>query len=774
VIVADTPRETAFRMLEAELWPIPVYSAGETIPTRDGPRIATGKEPIGKEWGKNRNTRESLTQAFRVHPTAAVGIALGPGRGPDGSWLIDVEGDGPEAEESRTRLFGGECFETFGWTSTRGHHQLLTGDPELITKLLEPLGGFEGKGTNKGVYLLPAYRGLEIRFGGFKLDGTTVKQLQSVFPPSPGTDGKPREWNRIETIANAPESLYEALRRSGEPPATGRAAAPPWVVQASNGSTSQAAFVQSVIDREVEKVATAAEGTRNNALNAAAFNVGTLLGTGLINRGQVEFRLESAAEHAGLSAGEARATIRSGLDAGAKNPRIVPERNGYYPPTSTADGPSTTVGSSTTVGPSSHDETPLHLTDLGNAQRMVQFGGKDIRYSHPWGKWLVWDRTRWRIDDTAEVRRIAKRTVCRIYAEAAAVEDDAQRKEIARHARSSEGKERIKAMIELATAEESIPVRPAELDTHPMLLNCRNGTLDLTTGELRPHSREDLITQLCPLEYDPAAECPVWLATLHKVFDSLQDLIHYFQKLCGYCLSGSVAEKILAILHGKGSNGKSTIVNTLLALLGQDYAAKAPPNILMVKRNEQHPTELATLRGKRLVVAAESDEGARLNEALVKEMTGSDPITARRMREDFSSFDPTHKVILCTNHQPQVRGTDHAIWRRVRAIPFGVVIPDSEQDKTLPHKLAGELPGILAWAVRGCLGWQEDGLEPPVEVLEATEECRQRQDVLGTFLKEECQRVKGGEVRASELYARYKDWAERTNTHAISGRSDKR
>jgi putative DNA primase/helicase len=209
-------------------------------------------------------------------------------------------------------------------------------------------------------------------------------------------------------------------------------------------------------------------------------------------------------------------------------------------------------------------------------------------------------------------------------------------------------------------------------------------------------------------------------------------------------------------------------VNTLLAMLGPDYATKAPPSLLMVKRTETHPTELTMLFRKRLVVAVESNEGARFNEALVKELTGGDRITARRMREDFWSFFPTHKVMLCTNHEPTIRGTDHAIWRRIRKVPFTVTIPDAEQDRELPAKLLEELPGILAWVVSGCLAWQSTSLEPPAEITSATKAYRDGQDVLGAFLEDECQ--EGSEVKASDLYARYKGWAERTGESAVNQR----
>jgi putative DNA primase/helicase len=399
-------------------------------------------------------------------------------------------------------------------------------------------------------------------------------------------------------------------------------------------------------------------------------------------------------------------------------------------------------------------------TDLGNAERLVARHGGDLRYCHPWKKWLTWDGRRFQLDNTAEVRRRARRTVRAIFGEAKTIDDDEARKAHAVWQLASEKRDRLAAMLSLAEAEEGIPVLPENLDQHPWLLNCANGTLDLRTGQLREHRKEDALTQLCPTPYDGDAACPLWLATLETIFSGHQGMIGFIQRLFGYCLTGATTEQILPILFGTGSNGKSTILGVMLKLLGPDYSMKAMPDLLMVKRSETHPTDKADLFGKRLVVAIETEEGARLNESLIKELTGSDPIRARRMREDPWQFDPTHKVLLCTNHEPAVRGTDHAIWRRLKKIEFSVKIADADADKDLPTKLLGELPGVLAWCVQGLRDWQEGGLNPPQEVIEATEEYRRSEDILGAFLNEHCTTIPSLRTKASAIYERYRKWAE--------------
>ena len=308
-------------------------------------------------------------------------------------------------------------------------------------------------------------------------------------------------------------------------------------------------------------------------------------------------------------------------------------------------------------------------------------------------------------------------------------------------ARKSEDYKRVVAMVRLAESEPNIPILPEDVDRDPWLLNVQNCTLDLRLGAAkrsRPHSKADLITKLSPTVYDPDATCPKWLSTLKLIFADNARLIKFWQQLCGIALTGKVGEQILPILHGGGSNGKSTIINTMLGLLGGDYAMKAPQNFLMARKNETHPTEIADLFGKRLVAAIETGEGVRINEPLIKELTGGDKIRARRMREDFWEFSPTHKIWLGTNHRPTIRGTDHAIWRRLREIPFSVTIPLDKAIKDMDILLALEYSGILNWCIEGVLSWQRDGLVTPDEVDAATAEYKSQQDILAQFFASEC------------------------------------
>lgn len=411
-----------------------------------------------------------------------------------------------------------------------------------------------------------------------------------------------------------------------------------------------------------------------------------------------------------------------------------------------------------TPAPAAAPKEAEKATDLGNAERLRRLHGADLRHCHPWHQDLTWDGRRWRVDDTAQVERWAKEAVKRIYQEAAEAADEHDRARLAKHAVASEDARHIRAMVSLVRSESGIPVLPDQLDADPFLLNCLNGTLDLRTGQLREHSREDLITKLCPVTYDPGAGCPLWLKFLARIMDGNEDLVGYLQRVVGYALTGDVSEQCLWFLYGCGANGKSTFLSTVLAVMG-DYGMQTVSDLLMVKHNESHPTERADLLGRRFVATIETEQGKRLAEALMKQLTGGDRIRARRMRQDFFEFLPTHKIFLAANHKPTIRGTDYGVWRRIKTVPFTVTIPDEEKDKDLPAKLHGELPGILNWALTGCRAWQRNGLGEPDEVRQATAAYRAEQDAVQGFLAESCHLYREAKTKASALFDAYQRWS---------------
>jgi len=405
-----------------------------------------------------------------------------------------------------------------------------------------------------------------------------------------------------------------------------------------------------------------------------------------------------------------------------------------------------------------HPRAGFNLTDLGNAERFIAQHGENVRYCYLWRRWLVWTGAWWERDDAGRVHRLAKEAVRGIYREASDAEAEDRRKALAKHAAASESETKIRAMVELAKSEA--PISPDELDADPWLLNVKNGTIDLRAGELREHRREDLITKRAPVEYDPTAKATTWDTFLERVLPG-EELRGFVQRAAGYSATGDTSEQCMFIHHGPGANGKSTYQETISAALG-DYAMRTPTETLLVKRAGGVPNDVARLKGARFVTASETEEGRRLAESLVKDLTGQDTISARFMWAEWFDFKPTHALHLSTNHKPEIRGTDPAIWRRIRLVPWAVTIPPAEQDRKLAEKLRSELSGVLAWIVRGCSEWQREGLKAPEEVRQATRAYRAEMDVLAAFLADCCLRGEDEAAAAGELWGAWKRWCEET------------
>jgi putative DNA primase/helicase len=334
----------------------------------------------------------------------------------------------------------------------------------------------------------------------------------------------------------------------------------------------------------------------------------------------------------------------------------------------------------------------------------------------------------------------------------------------------------------LRLARGYLPIHVSDLDTDQWKLNVANGTLDLKTGRLWAHRQKDYLTKLCPTAYVPDAVCPTWLKFLADVFQGAVDIIAYVQRVLGYGLTGDVGEQQLPILWGKGSNGKSTLVETILHTVGADYSGAPPRDLFIVHRQGRHPTELMTLHGKRLMMAQETDAGVQLNEALIKHLTGGDTVTGRGVYENFVSFTPTHKLLLSTNHKPKVRGTDYAVWRRLKLLPFLVQFEGANCDTRMKEKLKAEAEGILAWMVRGCLDWLKVGMGEPEAVKIATQSYATEQDIVGRFLRDCCETGEAYEVSSTELLKAFQEyqpdseltaqafWDELENRGYVAGR----
>ncbi len=313
-------------------------------------------------------------------------------------------------------------------------------------------------------------------------------------------------------------------------------------------------------------------------------------------------------------------------------------------------------------------------------------------------------------------------------------------------------------MVARAESLDGVPVLPEDFDKDPYLLNVANGTLDLRNGALLPHRRGDLISKIANVPYEPDAECPRWLAFLSRIFKGHDELISFVQRAVGYSLTGITTERCLFINHGEGANGKSTLMSVIDAMLG-DYSKRMWTETLMQKRQSGAvPNDVAALKGARFLWTSETEEDGKLAEGLVKDLTGGDIMTARYLHQEFFSFKPEGKVWLSTNHKPQIRGTDRAIWDRIRLVPFDEVIPEAERDQHLLEKLRAELPGILAWSVKGGLDWQEHGLGTPHHVRSATEAYKAEMDVLAPFIEDQCELGVGYRVTVGDLKRAYETW----------------
>jgi putative DNA primase/helicase len=399
------------------------------------------------------------------------------------------------------------------------------------------------------------------------------------------------------------------------------------------------------------------------------------------------------------------------------------------------------------------------LTDAGNAEFFAHLYGDRLRYDHARGQFLLWCTHWWKPDSDGEVGRLALGAVRARRQAAASINDPETSKRAYHWAISSESRSRFDALTSIARALRPVADAGECWDLNPWLLGVGNGVVDLTTGRLRSGQQSDCITKHTCVDYNVGATCPTWLEFLDRIMAGNETLIRFLQRAVGYSLTGIVTERVLFILHGQGANGKSTFLEAIRDLLG-GYALRTPTETLMMKQQAGIPNDIARLRGARFVFASETEGGRRLAESLIKDMTGNDVLSARFMRAEFFDFKPEFKIWMGTNHKPEIRGTDNAIWDRLKLVPFAVCIPEQERDKHLIEKLRGELPGILQWAIAGCLDWQENGLGVPDEVRRATAGYREEQDTLASFIGEHCVIKQGCKVGSTVLYKAYVVWCE--------------
>lgn len=415
------------------------------------------------------------------------------------------------------------------------------------------------------------------------------------------------------------------------------------------------------------------------------------------------------------------------------------------------------------------------LTDTGNAQRMHDKFVGNIKYSYVNKKWYYWTGKVWTVDYTGEIKKLADTIINDIKKAAFAEQEDEVQEAMLKWANktsSSKGKE---AMVRECQHLEGIPVLPDEMDSFTDYLNCQNGIINLRNGELMPHDSSFMMTKCSHAEYDNTSDKQpqLWFKFLDDVTNGDKELQRYLQKCIGYSLTGSTREQCAFFLYGGGNNGKSTFLDIVSELLGS-YSANVQPKTIMSERNNDSGanSDIARLKSTRFVTSEESDEGVRLNEGLIKQLTGSSKVTCRFLYGDEFEYEPEFKIWMGTNNKPVIRGTDFGIWRRIRLIPFEVNIPKEKIDKNLKYKLRKELPQILNWAVKGCIMWQKEGLEMPKSVEKATSDYKNEMDMLAAFC-DACLNIdyqSNNKIMASDLFEVYSIWAKKNNEYMMTSK----
>ena len=435
------------------------------------------------------------------------------------------------------------------------------------------------------------------------------------------------------------------------------------------------------------------------------------------------------------------------------------------------------------------DLTRQPYTDAGNAERLVLMHGQDIRYCTELKGWLIWDGRRWTRDTTGQVQRFAIYTMRAMYRQAAGITDGGQRERAERHARKSEQSRTVRDMLALAQCQPGITVSVLEFDRQAYLLNCLNGTLELKTGTLRPHRRSDLLMKLCPHRYKPEADCPRYLRSLHRAMGDREGAsagaaeaahvrVEFLQKAVGMSLTADVGEKAVFCLFGDTDAGKTTFLNAIRHVLGDDYAGQVLIESLMANARQSDnnsKADLVDLLGKRFVTTSEAEAFQRLAEGRLKYLTQGaySRIKAARKYENPIEFPATHKLWLDANERPQIRSADDSVWKRLRPIPFDYPLQKDEIDKELPQRLQTEAEGILAWAMQGCLRCLEEGLGEIPDVQEARHDWRTECDPLSDFIGDECE-LTLEEPKAfawkSDVRSRYECWCARNGDKPLGGR----
>ena len=710
---------------------LPLYTSKHgACSCADGKSCAhAGKHPQTPRGVKDATKDSEQIKAWKWS-NANIGVATGAR---SGLFVLDVDGDVGKKNLRILQAKYGSLPVTVTVVTGKGRHYYFRCDGDVhISNSVHRLG-----------------EGIDVRGdGGYVVGAGSHHKSGQIYRFANG-----RGLDEIE-IAQAPKWLLNLV--------TAKAVASPEVelltIPAEKLDRAKA-YADAALGRESERLGKAPMHQRNHTLNIAAFKLGQLMPYGILDSAVVTQNLGQVARAVGLDNNEIEPTIASGLNAGRQYPRRLPFLRSDQQ-TRTVEPPQKSTDVITT------QLAELGETDTDNAQRFANRFGTKVVYT-PGHGWLVFDGKRWCQDEVGQVIELAKETARLIAHESAHLQTDDARAARSRFAEQSLGKGSLDRMVDLA--KSLLAVEDSRLDADPWLLNVENGTIDLKTGRRERHDPRDLLTKIAPVRADRSAKCPLFKKFLKRITGDDAALRAFIQKAVGYSLTGITSEQVFFFVHSKsGKTGKSTLVNLIRDMLG-DYGKHTPTDTLLTKQYDNNiPADLARLDGARIVTAIEANFNRHLDEAKIKAMTGGEPIVARFMRQNFFEFVPVFKLWLVANDRPRVRGTDEAFWRRVRVIPLTIKIPEAERDPNLPAELRAELPGILAWAVRGCLKWQREGLAQPAIVRSATKGWQQEMDHVKKFVAEEVEIVPGLKIASSQLIDRYKNWCVLHGEHPLT------
>lgn len=566
----------------------------------------------------------------------------------------------------------------------------------------------------------------------FRGDGGYV-----VAPPSLHYTGKHYEWLTADDIplADCPDWVADLISQSPE-------YVPSVAVKVAEFDTRYGLMA---LKKEVARIENASNGSRNDTFYQSTASLYNLVAGGELLDNTVAYAVIEAAHSVGLLNGETHKTFESAKRNGLLNPRAAPK----------AINPKPNI-----------DLLTFSDTDTGNAERIVALYGDSIHYVSAWDTWVFWNGQYWQKDDIGFIARLVKTMIQLLKAQTMDMSDDEKelRLKRIRFALSAHSRKSIDNMLHLAKNEVDVRIHTNMFDTDPWLLNVQNGTINLRTGNLQPHKQTDLITKMLDITYDPKAIAPRWMEFLNTIFSNDQELIKYIQRAVGYSCTGDTGEDCLHFAFGAGGNGKSTFFSVIERLLGE-YAHKTPASMLMAQKFEGIPVDTAALQGKRFVVASEISKNVRWNEAKIKDLTGGDRLTARYMRQNPFSFDPSHKLWIYGNYKPLVIGSDDGIWRRMRLIAFAQKLPGDI--KNFERRLFPELSGILNWAIAGCLDWAAHGLGMPPAINQATQDYRKEMDKLQAFIEDYCIEGEKEKCILKDLYAVYSHHCKEHNEYCV-------